>query len=100
MITKEIARLIHNCYTEIESGEKMIEELKKSINEKGEFELTANWTGRSQGLELNIPNKNSAGSYSVHNVPPQVGLMSLKAHIENNKKELERLKIVCLTQLA
>jgi len=97
MITKDVARLIFNCYSEIENGEKMIEELKNSINEKGEFELKDYW-GDSRGLELHIPNKD-AGSYSVKRVPFKVGIETIQTHIDNQKKELERLKTVCATQL-
>lgn len=54
MITKDIARLIYNCYAEIDSVNKMIEELKEKLNDKGELELKNNW-GDSKGLELHIP---------------------------------------------
>ena len=54
MVTKEIARQIFCCYTEIEQSGKMIEELKKSLNEKGEFELKDNW-GNVRTLELHLP---------------------------------------------
>lgn len=97
MITKDIARLIHNCYTEIESGEKMIEELKSRLNEKGELELKDNW-GHIRGLELHIPYE--SGAYSVRRVPFHLALDVIKEHIENQKKELERLKEVCRVQLA
>lgn len=43
MITKDIAKLIYLAYVEIEEANKMVEELKKSINEKGEFEIYDNW---------------------------------------------------------
>ena len=97
MITKDIARLIHNCYTEIESGKKMIEELKAKINEKGELELKDSWGG-SKGLELHIPCER--GSYSIRKVPFHLALDVIKEHIENQKKELDRLKEVCRVQLA
>lgn len=97
MITKEIARLIHNCYTEIEQGEKMIIELKKSLNEKGEFELKDSW-GQSKGLELHIPI--SSSGFSIKNVPFQLALDVIQSHTEAQQKELERLKEVCRVQLA
>lgn len=98
MITKEIAALVYNCYNEIENSEKMIEDLKKGLNEKGELELKDSW-GRSKGLELHIPKEN-VGSYSVKQVPFHLALDVLKEHIVNQQKELERLKSVCLIQLA
>ena len=98
MITKEIARLIFNCYSEIENSEKMIQVMKDAVNEKGELELKDSWNN-SKHLTLNIPRKDG-GSYSVYQVPHEVALDTLAAHIENNNKELERLKGICKIQLA
>jgi len=99
MITKEVARKIYNCYNEIEQGEKMIETLKKSINEQGEFELKKDWTGSKVGLTLQIP-RTAGGSYSVHHVPLKVGLDTIKTHIQNQEDELKELKSLCETQLS
>ena len=98
MITKEVARLVFNCYSEIENGEKMLEELKESVNENGEFELKDDW-GNVRGLELRIPLKNSSSGCSIRRVPFEVGIQTILTHIENQKKELERLKTVCKTQI-
>ena len=92
MITKEVARLVYNCYSEIESGNKMIEALKKSVNENGEFELKDEW-GRTKGLELRIPNENN--SWSIKQVPFDIAITTIEKHIENQERELERLKTVC-----
>lgn len=100
MITQEIARLIFNAYSEIESGKKMIEELKKAINEQGEFELKEDWTGNKRHLELRIPSGSGSGSYSIRQVPIQLGLDTIKAHILKQEAELVKLKTVCETQLA
>jgi hypothetical protein len=81
MITKDIARLIHNCYTEIESGEKMIEELKRAIDDNGDFILVDSWGEQKRFLELRIPSK-SAGSYSINQLPMQLGIDAIVAHIE------------------
>lgn len=97
MITKEIARLIYNCYSEIENSEKMIETMKEAINEKGEFELKDDWRG-SKFLTLHIPKKDS-GAYSIHQLPHELALNAILAHVEKQKKELERLRTVCKTQL-
>jgi hypothetical protein len=97
MVTKDIARLIFNCYSEIENGNKMIEELKSKLNEKGELELKDRW-GDSVGLELRVPNE--SGSWSIHKVPFHLALDVIKEHISNQEKELERLKEVCRVQLA
>ncbi len=97
MITKEIARLIHDCYTEIESGNNMIKCLKEKLNEKGELEIKDNW-GRAAGLELHIPS--GKGSYSIRKVPFHLALDVIQEHIKNQEKELERLKEICRVQLA
>ncbi len=97
MITKDIARLIYNCYSEIENSEKMIETMKDAINEKGEFELKDNWNN-SKHLTLSIPKKDH-GSYSIYQLPHELAVDALVSHIDKNKKELERLKTVCKAQL-
>ena len=97
MVTKDIARLIYNCYSEIENSNKMIEELKKKLNDKGELELKDNW-GNAAGLELRIPNE--GGSWSIHRVPFHLALDVIKEHIANQEKELVRLREVCRVQLA
>jgi len=97
MITKEIAILIHNCYSEIEQAIKMITELKKSLNDNGELEIKDRW-GDSKGLELHIPLKDEG--YSIKKVPFQLAFDVIKLHVEAQEKELERLKDVCKIQLA
>ena len=97
MITKSTARLIHDCYTEIENGEKMIIELQTAINDKGEFEFTDDWGG-SRGLELHIPT--SMSGTKIKRVPFQLALDVIQSHIEAQKTELARLKEVCRIQLA
>lgn len=98
MVTKDIARLIYNCYSEIENGNKMIEELKKRLNDKGELELKDHW-GNTAGLELRIPNERGSG-WSIHSVPFHLALDVIKDHIANQEKELVRLREVCRVQLA
>lgn len=97
MVTKDIARLIYNCYSEIENGNKMFEELKKKLNDKGELELKDTW-GNERGLELRIPNV--GGSWSIRQVPFHLALDVIQEHIANQEKELVRLREVCREQLA
>lgn len=96
MITQEIALLIFNCYREINEGNKMIIELKKSLNEKGEFEIRDNW-GNSRGLEIHFPTSMSGAT--IRRVPFELALTVIEKHIEAQHAELERLKSVCLIQL-
>lgn len=100
MITKEIAAKIHHCYTQIEQGELMIEQLKKSINDQGEYTLSKDWAGNSRGLELHIPLGGPGDGASIKRVPLKVGLDTIKTHIQDNKDELKELKVLCKTQLA
>ena len=97
MITKEIARLIHDCYTEIEQAGKMIVELQKAINEKGEFEIKDSW-GYPKTLELHLPT--DSGGHSIKRVPFQLALDVIQLHVEKQEEELKRLKEVCRIQLA
>jgi hypothetical protein len=96
MITKDVARLVYNCYNEIEQADKMISELKNSLNEKGEFEIKDNW-GNSRGLELHVPTSMSGAT--IRRVPFELALTIIEKHVENQHKELERLKEVCKIQL-
>ena len=98
MITKEVAARIHNCYTQIESGRAMLEEMKNLVNDKGEMELAKDWTGSSRGLELHIPNK--SGGHRIKTVPLDLGLEIINRHIKNKEAELKEIKSICKTQLA
>ena len=99
MITKEVAAKIHNCYTEIENGEKMLEEMKKHINNDGEFEIVDNWGNHKRTLELSIP-KSTSGVYSIHRLPMSLAVDAIKVHISNQKEKLEKLKDTCKILLA
>lgn len=96
MITKEIAVLIFHCYNEIEQAEKMVSELKKALNEKGEFEIKDNW-GNTRGLELHLPTGMSGAT--IKRVPFELALTVIENHVLLQQKELERLKEVCRIQL-
>lgn len=96
MITKEIACLIYNCYSEIENSNEMIEELKKNLNGKGELGITKSW-GELPCLELRIPTAQLCRS--IHKVPFRLALDVIKEHIANQEAELIRLKEICKVQL-
>ncbi len=87
---------VFNCYREIEEANKMVGELKKSLNEKGDFEIKDNW-GNSRGLELHVPTSMSGAT--IRRVPFELALTIIEKHVENQHKELERLKEVCKIQL-
>lgn len=96
MITKEVAKLVHNCYTEIEEANKMAVELKKSLNEKGEFEIKDN-CGNTRGLELYL--RTGMSGATIKKVPFKLALDAISNHIIEQEKELDRLKEVCRIQL-
>lgn len=96
MITKDIARMIVNCYIEIENSENMILELQSRVDENGRFSLKDNW-GNERGLELQIPNTDR--SCSVKRVPVHIAYDVLKEHIINQNIELNRLRDVCKVML-
>ena len=97
MITKEVARQIYCCYNEIEQAIKMREELKKALNENGEFKISDNW-GNTRGLELHIPTSMSGATIKM--VPFKLALEVIKEHIIRQEQELDRLKDVCKIQLS
>jgi hypothetical protein len=96
MITKEIAKMIYLAYIEIEQAEKMVIELKAALNEKGEFEIKDNW-GQTRGLELHLPTSMSGAT--IKRVPFKLALDVIENHVQDQHKELERLKEVCKIQL-
>jgi len=96
MITKLTARSIFHCYVEIEQSNLMIEELKKALNEKGEFEIKDTW-GNTRGLELHLPT--SMTGATIKRVPFKLALDIIQNHIVEQGKELERLKHICRLQL-
>lgn len=96
MITKEIARDIFICYNEIDEANKMVAELKKALNEKGEFEIKDNW-GNVRGLELHLPTSMSGAT--IKRVPFKLCLDVIENHIKYQETELIRLKDICRLQL-
>lgn len=99
MITKEIAAMIYNAYSEIENANNMIESIKANLDDKGELKLKDRWGDIRGDLQLHIPST-SVGSYAVKGVRAEVAIDVLLDHIKRNKKELQRLKGVCKIQLA
>lgn len=96
MITKDIARLIHNCYTEIEQGEKMIQELKSKVNEKGEIELKDYW-GNDRTIEMHIPSSNNGAT--IKKVPFELAITVISIHKQEQEIELKRLNQIAKLQL-
>jgi hypothetical protein len=92
MITKEIAAAVWTAYNEIEQANKMVEELKKSLNDKGEFEITDNW-GNSRGLELHIPTSMSGAK--IKRVPFELAIDVIEKHVQAQQTELLRLETIC-----
>jgi hypothetical protein len=99
MITKDIAAKIWHCYTEIEQGEKMLQEMKDRLDQDGNLDLTDTWGNRRDSLQLHIPGR-SSGSFHIKHVSADVALTVIQKHIEQQRTELERLKGVCKIQLA
>jgi hypothetical protein len=96
MISKNTARLVYNAYSEIESAEKMLLEMREKLNDEGEFELKDMW-GNSSGLELRIPTSQS--SHTIKRVPFDLAVKVIKQHIVLQNQELERLETVCEVEL-
>ena len=66
MITKDIARLIYNCYSEIENGEKMIEELKKAIDENGDLIINLININNNEKVEIQVLNSGTVFNDTIY----------------------------------
>lgn len=97
-ISKLTAAKIHNCIVQIEEGYKMIEAMKESIAKTGDVKLEDAFGGQ-RGIEMGIPLGSSSG-HRILNVRPGLAIDVITAHIEDKKKELERLNDLAKIELA
>ncbi|MFA9286088.1 hypothetical protein ACCQ08_14980 [Comamonas sp. SY3] len=89
MITQETAALIYQAYREIESGLKILEDMK-TIRERQGLDKHAptikDAFGRPRHLQLGIPS--GENSHRVLDVDPVLAESVIRAHIENKRAEL------------
>lgn len=97
MISKETARKIYNAHFEIEKSELLITEMNETIKKTGETKLLDAF-GERRGLELGIPT--SDNSRRLLNVPPDVAINVILAHIETQKRLLNELMALAKIELS
>lgn len=85
MISKETCRKIYNCYVEIENAEKLFEDMQQALKEHGDLDL-ADAFGRRQPLQLGVPS--GASSHRLYNVPPDLAIKVIEAHVKEQKELL------------
>ena len=89
MITQETAALIYRAYREIESGQKLLEDMK-SIRESQGLDKHAptikDAFGRPKHLQLGIPS--GENSHRILDVDPVLAESVIRAHIKNKQAEL------------
>lgn len=104
MITKETARQIYNCYTQIETIDKLkkemadevtkVREREKEYKEKHPFEdpIPPNDFGKfGKGMSLGVPNGISS-SMRVFNISPELAIKVMDEQRKTLEKKMETLE--------
>lgn len=95
MITKEDARLIYNLYSQIETTEKIIEDLEKFVKSQDENipDVIPESYSVHGSIEICIPHfkegQFQTGSARVYNISYPAALRVLKNHIKHLKKKVK-----------
>lgn len=99
MITKETAVKIWNCHNEIESAQKIIDDMAKLLAEDKEKKAPTlhNAFGERVGLQLGIPSGND--SHRIFGVNAEMGTKIIFQHIEEKKRRLEELMAIARIEL-
>ena len=96
MIRKETCVKIWSCHSEIEKAEKLILDMKESLSKTGEVDLINKW-GDRKGLTLGVPSDHS-GSRTLYNVPVDLAIKVIDAHVEAQKQLLVRYNAEALIE--
>lgn len=96
MISKQTAAKIYNCHFEIEKAEKLIADMLEVLQQTGEMKLK-NAFGDAKGLQLGVPSGND--SHRLFNVPPDLAVSIIEAHIKEQKRILSELSAVAKIEL-
>jgi len=89
MITKETAARIWNCYREIETAHKLLENmdvLKKKYPHDPSAQKLKDAFGRAQDLQLGVPS--GENSHRLFGVSPELGRSVIESHIAKKQAEL------------
>lgn len=98
MITKETAVKIWNCYNEIDSAEKLLQEMRESLKQQPDDPPSLrNAFGERVGLQLGVPT--GSDSQRIFGVNTEMGVKIIINHIEEKKKRLEELRAIATIEL-
>lgn len=110
MITKETARRIYNCYTQIEAIDKLKKEMAEEIERVREREkerekkesyrpIPENDFGRfGKGLQMGVPDGYSS-SMRIFNISPELGIKVMDEHKKHLLDEMETLKAIANVEM-
>lgn len=112
MITKETARQIYNCYSQMEAIEKLKKEMADEVQKVREREekrkqekpfeepIPENDFGRfGKGINLGVPNGFSS-SWRIFNISPEVAISVMDAHLQQLQKEMETLRAIANVEMS
>lgn len=104
MITKETARLIYNCYQQLEEIEKikkeMLEEIKKQEEQRKNSEpIPEGSFGKfGKGMQLGVPDGFST-SMRIFNISPDIAIHVMDEQKKALEEQLEHLKTLAKLEL-
>lgn len=96
MITKETARRIYNAYSEIESCDKLMKDMKEAIAKTGEPKLLDGF-GHRKGLQLGVPSGDSG--HRLFQVDPDLAVAIIERHREQQEELLNELRSHAIIEL-
>ena len=89
MITQKTAARIWECYREIQTAEKLLNDmarLEKEYNFEPAEQKLRNAFGKKKNLQLGIPS--GENSHRLFDVSPYLAVSVINAHVANKKAEL------------
>lgn len=101
MITQETAANIWHAYREIETGEKLLADMKQIREREGLDKMAPTIKdafGRPRQLQLGIPSGDN--SHRILDVAPVLAESIIRAHIENKRAELKQYQEAARVELS
>lgn len=94
IVSRESAYRIWMAHREIETGEKLLAEMRETIA-KGEVPTPVE-RGTHRSLQLGVPQH---GGYRLFDVAPDLAIRIIEAHIADKRRELNAASIDALREL-
>lgn len=98
MITKDTAMSIALAYREVETAEKLLAEIKETLDRKEAPDIRDVFGRLQDGLQLGVPSGNSG--HRLFNVPWSLAKPIIEAHIANHKARIAALSETARTEVA